>query len=314
MQDSLQYFLIAAEELNITRAAQRLFISQQCLSEHIQKLERKYNTKLFYRRPKLALTPSGQALVHSLQQIQVIENGLFAQLDESNANTCGSLSLAIIQTRAAILIPNILSAYREMYPNVQINITHGKTKELEELVVSGKADFFIGIRSLNLKELTYISLLEEKIYLVVSDRILDRYMGVTAQQRLEFEANGVTLDLFKNVPFVLNSMQESLRGVFNALTLGYTDEINVLLELDDPYGRSLLCARDCCATIFTESMCSYVTNVNSMLNYDGHLNAFYIKGSELAHYTSVIAYHKLAYIPKYRQAFIQLVTDFYTRP
>ena len=47
----LKYFLLVAEELNITRAAERLYISQQSLSNHIQRLEQYYGTKLFYRKP-----------------------------------------------------------------------------------------------------------------------------------------------------------------------------------------------------------------------------------------------------------------------
>ena len=39
-QTSLYYFVVTAQELNMTKAAARLFISQQSLSEHIRKLER----------------------------------------------------------------------------------------------------------------------------------------------------------------------------------------------------------------------------------------------------------------------------------
>ena len=52
----LRYFLMVAEELNITRAAERLYISQQSLSNHIGNLERELDVKLFTRSPKLSLT------------------------------------------------------------------------------------------------------------------------------------------------------------------------------------------------------------------------------------------------------------------
>ena len=42
----LKYFLTVAEELNITRAAERLYISQQSLSNHIGNLERELDVKL----------------------------------------------------------------------------------------------------------------------------------------------------------------------------------------------------------------------------------------------------------------------------
>lgn len=65
----LKYFLMVAEELNITRAAERLYISQQSLSNHISNMERELNVKLFTRSPKLALTYAGDLLVDTATQI-----------------------------------------------------------------------------------------------------------------------------------------------------------------------------------------------------------------------------------------------------
>ncbi|MBQ6665688.1 MAG: LysR family transcriptional regulator, partial [Synergistaceae bacterium] len=44
---SIEYFLKVAEEMNVTRAAEQLIISQQALSSHIKRLEDEYNVKLF---------------------------------------------------------------------------------------------------------------------------------------------------------------------------------------------------------------------------------------------------------------------------
>ena len=65
----LKYFLMVAEELNITRAAERLYISQQSLSNHIGNLERELDVKLFTRSPKLSLTYAGGLLVDTASQI-----------------------------------------------------------------------------------------------------------------------------------------------------------------------------------------------------------------------------------------------------
>ena len=59
---SLKCFAAAAEELNFTRAAKRLFISQQALSSHISKLEEYYGVRLFDRGIPMTLTDAGRAL------------------------------------------------------------------------------------------------------------------------------------------------------------------------------------------------------------------------------------------------------------
>ena len=57
---SLYYFSELAKDLHMTRTANRLFISQQTLSNHIQRLEEYYGTKLFHRKPALSLTTAGE--------------------------------------------------------------------------------------------------------------------------------------------------------------------------------------------------------------------------------------------------------------
>ena len=59
---NLEYFLAAAEELNFTRAAKRLYISQQSLSNHISNMEKEFDVVLFNRTSPLTLTYAGQAL------------------------------------------------------------------------------------------------------------------------------------------------------------------------------------------------------------------------------------------------------------
>ena len=58
MNISLEYFLAVAEEESISRAAERVMVSQQDMSNHIRRLEKQYGL-LFERRPRFALTPAG---------------------------------------------------------------------------------------------------------------------------------------------------------------------------------------------------------------------------------------------------------------
>ena len=56
---NLEYFLTVAEEMNVTRAAKRLHISEQALSRQIGKLETELSVKLFERNPRFTLSPAG---------------------------------------------------------------------------------------------------------------------------------------------------------------------------------------------------------------------------------------------------------------
>ena len=66
---NLKYFCVVAEELSFTRAAQKLFISQQSLSLHISKLEDEFGMVLFNRTQPLTLTEAGRCLYQHSKQL-----------------------------------------------------------------------------------------------------------------------------------------------------------------------------------------------------------------------------------------------------
>ncbi|MFC0599168.1 LysR family transcriptional regulator [Streptomyces palmae] len=66
----LRYFVAVAEELNFTRAAERLFVSQPALSKQIRRLEESLRTRLFHRdRRTVALTAPGEALLPRAREL-----------------------------------------------------------------------------------------------------------------------------------------------------------------------------------------------------------------------------------------------------
>ncbi len=140
-------FLYTAEELNISKAAKRAFISQQCASNHIKNLEQQYGVLLFNRKPTLSLTPAGSYLWHSLIQIQNIEQNTDAGIKEVINGGVGHLSVGINPTRCRILMPMVLKEFSEQYPGVEVSIQCGDTIDNLELLKQGSVDLVIGINA-----------------------------------------------------------------------------------------------------------------------------------------------------------------------
>lgn len=67
----IRYFIALCDELNFTRAAQRCKVSQPSLTTAIQALEHQFGAPLFQRKPRVALTNLGQAILPALQEIVV---------------------------------------------------------------------------------------------------------------------------------------------------------------------------------------------------------------------------------------------------
>ena len=90
---SIEYFLITVEEMNVTRAAERLFISQQALSSHIKRLEDEYRVQLFERRPTFHLTPEGEQMVFYGRQILEAEAKMQAAFSDISKNCRATLDV-----------------------------------------------------------------------------------------------------------------------------------------------------------------------------------------------------------------------------
>ena len=78
---SLRYFVAAAEELNFTRAAARVFVAQQALSREIKRLEAQLGTPLFIRTTRrVTLTPDGERLLVRARDLVARHDAVWADL------------------------------------------------------------------------------------------------------------------------------------------------------------------------------------------------------------------------------------------
>ena len=139
----LKYFLMVAEELNITRAAERLYISQQSLSNHISNMERELDVKLFTRSPKLSLTYAGDMLVQTATQILDLYAQYTVKVGDTNRQYQGVLRVGISHTCGLALLPRILPHFRKEFPMVEFSLYEGNSNQLEGELSHGRVDLII---------------------------------------------------------------------------------------------------------------------------------------------------------------------------
>ncbi len=140
----LRYFIVVAEELNLTRAAERLFITQPPLTRQIKQLEEELEVQLFVRKPRgLELTQGGQ---YFLQQAYVILDKVndsiegTRQVDQHNKTV---LSIGFVPSVFYAELPLIVRRLRRN-KNLQIVLHDLKAQEQAEALKSGKIDIGFG--------------------------------------------------------------------------------------------------------------------------------------------------------------------------
>ncbi len=143
---SLRYFLIAAEELNITRAAERLHLTQQALSTHITKLEAEYHTTFFERKKSgLALTPEGRRFYEFAASALKLEERMTADIADIRHIRTGSVAVGTTMTRAVTLLPEVIASFSHKHPAIKVNLSIATYhhNELEEKLLSHELDLII---------------------------------------------------------------------------------------------------------------------------------------------------------------------------
>ena len=108
---ALTYFLVAAEELNFTKAAGKLYVTQQTLSNHIKRLEEQYDVQLFNRYPRLRLTLC-ECMVRYATRILRLERAMNAEFADLSQDTSGVLLVGCSRMRGKYYLPKIWSVYR----------------------------------------------------------------------------------------------------------------------------------------------------------------------------------------------------------
>lgn len=134
----LRYFVAVAEELNITRAAERLNISQPPLSNQIMTLEDELETVLFVRGKRhLKLTESGKLLYRHAKEIINLTEKTSSEIKLMNKGVSGTIAIGLVEGSAPDIASKWVSAFIRKYPNVKFRIMDGNSDMLIELLRSG---------------------------------------------------------------------------------------------------------------------------------------------------------------------------------
>lgn len=211
----LSYFLVAAQEMNFTAAAQKLFITQQSLSCHIKKLEDEYQVKLFDRRPKLKLTPAGERLVEYASRMLRLERMMRSEFSDISLNVSGTLMVGCSRLRAKYVFPRIWNEYRKFYPNIEIRVVEGTSVTLEAYLENRRIDICIGPSLSDQGGISQEKLISEKVYCIVNRELFKSRYGDQTPNMLEKFYSGIPCEEFLKFPLIMQPPTNSIRKIVN---------------------------------------------------------------------------------------------------
>lgn len=161
------YFLTIVKERSISKAAERLYLSQPYLSQYLAKLENSLGVVLLDRsHSPLRLTPAGELFHAYLERQSFLDRQLVSDLRDLRDKKRPVLHIGVSPWRGSTLLPDILPLFEEQYPDVQVVLHEAPVPELGELAEANVIDFCVMQPPDNLTELTYEPVMQERIFLV----------------------------------------------------------------------------------------------------------------------------------------------------
>lgn len=299
---SLYYFRELSKDLNMTKTAARLYISQQTLSNHIRRLEQHYHTPLFYRKPSLALTCAGEFVLAFAQVVEKEEVNLQDILSDIEHQERGTLRVGASMARGTQFLPRILPDFYCRYPQVELRFVDGLSQKLEAMLSNGELDLAVVLSDQYRPDLVEHELCRDPIYLCVPENLLQQYYSPQQAQKLkESAAKGANIQDFARLPFAMmtNRLGTRIKECF----------LREQVTLTTPFtGTSTGQILPLCAKGVLACCCSHL----SLMEFDSRLgdqiNIFPLldRGEPMVQRLSLLR-HKQRYLPHFSKYFMDLL-------
>ncbi|WP_235761791.1 LysR family transcriptional regulator [Oceanobacillus alkalisoli] len=226
-----EYFLAIVEEGGLTRAAERLYITQPSLSKYLKRLEMNLGVELFDRSSSpLKLTYMGERYYTYIMQIMTLDKQIQKEFSEIQANERGKVKIGLALWRGTNILPDILPTFSSKYPNIEVSITEGKSDFLVNELLSERLDFAIMNLPTNMDftKLTYDTLIQEQILLAGNKN----HELVKEAESIQDDSNGYlfidTARLVNELFIITKTGQNLTKAILQHFSKRHLDPKNIL--------------------------------------------------------------------------------------
>jgi len=227
-----EYFKTIIEQGGVSKAAEKLFISQSSVSKYLKRLEDNIGLKLFNRESyPLYLTEAGELYYKYVKQIFALEGEFRANIAEWKEGLRGVIRIGIPFFHSSIFFPAILMKFNKNYPDIKIKAYEGSPQEITAMLDQDKVDFAVIFRlPSDNSNITFEHLLYERILFFIN-KSNSAIQSINLNPKIEINKISNTDFLqFRNDPFVLMKRGHNSRQ----LVQNYFDKLNfkpnVMLE------------------------------------------------------------------------------------
>ena len=165
---TLRYFLAAAREENMTKAAEQLHVTQPTLSKQLKGLEDELGKKLFIRHSfSIALTEEGILLRNRAEDLISMADKIEKEFLSLDDITGGDIYFGLAESYQIRYLAREIREFKKLYPDLHYHITSGDTEQVTEKLDKGLLDFAVICETPDERKYNYILFPEADYFGVV---------------------------------------------------------------------------------------------------------------------------------------------------
>jgi DNA-binding transcriptional LysR family regulator len=206
--NDLVQILCVADELNISKAAQLLYMSQPSLSQTIKRVEQQTGHLLFDRVPSgVRLTRNGEHFVKLAREIITMREELEVNLKAEANIHARRLTIGIPSNFSSGALPDLLGRFCQNYPDVVITVKDALSSHLENMILNGDADIAIVQNGVSSNKIAHVIFSREEILLAVSPN--NTITAAKTTEKMSYPE--IAPDALKKQIFIINTTNQWMR-------------------------------------------------------------------------------------------------------
>jgi LysR family transcriptional regulator for metE and metH len=164
----LKLIVAVTEEKSVTRAGERLHLTQSALSHQLRDIEERLGTPLFLRMNKrMLLTQAGERLLATARQVLDDIKRVEEDIAQIASNKQGALRISTECYTCYHWLPDLLKEFNRKYPGVEVQIILEATRQPVQSLLDGKLDLAIVSRAPRNKRLRYQPIFEDEVVAIM---------------------------------------------------------------------------------------------------------------------------------------------------
>ena len=164
----LRYFVEAANEQNISRAAAKLHVSQPAMSKQLKMLEDELQQKLFQRTNyHIQLTAEGRIFKQRAEDILEMVNKTKNEFQTMKEDITGDIYIGCAESDSIKYLARAAKHLQKKYPNIHYHIYSGNGEDLYYRLDGGLLDFSVTLQEVDISKYDYLKLPAADIWGVI---------------------------------------------------------------------------------------------------------------------------------------------------